>query len=224
MPTSEEYSTAFYRALGHEGLAARTRPEWDRQIVEQIRSMLRPGDRILDVGCGYGRVAIPLALCGYDVVGIDISVPLLEAACRQAASVGAKAQFVEQNMCSISLPEASFDVVLCLWSAFRELLEPDEQAQALAGMHRVLKIGGWALLEGPMYCDATNEQIASGERYGPENRIERFVIDGHDNPHFYHDASTFRQLFERVGIKRFAISHEDWAVRQRQLTRFFRDA
>jgi len=224
MPTSEEYAVAFYGRLGPEGLAARTRPEWDQQIVERIRGLLQPGDRILDVGCGYGRIAIPLALCGFDVVGIDISMSLLEAARREATKAGAKAQFLHRNMCSITLPEASFDVVLCLWSAFRELLEPEEQLHALAGMHRVLKPGGLALLEGAIGSSATDDEIASGYRHGPENRIERFVIQGLDNPHFHHDISSFERLLTRIGVERFVVSHEDWAGRQRQVLRFFKDA
>lgn len=186
--------------------------------------MLQPGGRILDVGCGYGRVAILLALCGFDVVGIDICLPFVEVARQRAAQAGATVRIEHQNMCSMTLPEASFDVVLCLWSAFRELLEPEEQSRALAGMYRVLKPGGWALLEGPVYSAATDDEIDSGHRYGPEQRIERFAIDGLDNPHFHHDALSFERLLKPLGIARFVVSHEDWAGRQRQLLRFFKDA
>jgi len=81
---SAERSRAFYRALGPAGLAIRTRPEWDAQVVAAVREFLPAAGRILDVGCGYGRIAIPLVELGYEVTGIDISRALLRAARREA--------------------------------------------------------------------------------------------------------------------------------------------
>jgi 2-polyprenyl-3-methyl-5-hydroxy-6-metoxy-1,4-benzoquinol methylase len=40
--------------------------------------------RVLDLGCGAGRNAIPLARLGWDVVGIDTSIPMLRAATQRA--------------------------------------------------------------------------------------------------------------------------------------------
>jgi 2-polyprenyl-3-methyl-5-hydroxy-6-metoxy-1,4-benzoquinol methylase len=82
---SEKISRAFYAKLGAEGLANRTRPDWDEKIAGAVKELLRAEARVLDVGCGYGRVALPLARAGYELEGLDISENLVEAA-RQAAS------------------------------------------------------------------------------------------------------------------------------------------
>jgi cyclopropane fatty-acyl-phospholipid synthase-like methyltransferase len=60
MSRSAKLSSEFYRQLGSQGLAARTTPAWDLQILEQVRAMLESGQRVLDLGCGYGRIAVPL--------------------------------------------------------------------------------------------------------------------------------------------------------------------
>jgi SAM-dependent methyltransferase len=46
--------------------------------------MVAPGSRILDAGCGTGRVAIRLAELGYDVVGVDVDASMLAVARREA--------------------------------------------------------------------------------------------------------------------------------------------
>jgi 2-polyprenyl-3-methyl-5-hydroxy-6-metoxy-1,4-benzoquinol methylase len=122
MSRSEQLSSAFYRQLGSEGLAARTTPAWDLQILEQLQIMLDPGQRVLDLGCGYGRIAVPLAQRGYPVVGLDLSSILLQAARAYARREGVTVGLVCATMRAIALPARSIDVILCLWTAFNEHL------------------------------------------------------------------------------------------------------
>jgi 2-polyprenyl-3-methyl-5-hydroxy-6-metoxy-1,4-benzoquinol methylase len=77
MPHDEALSRSFYAALGAEGLRRRTRPQWDAVITQASAAYLGKRERVLDAGCGYGRIAIPLAARGYRVSGLDLSAPLL---------------------------------------------------------------------------------------------------------------------------------------------------
>jgi 2-polyprenyl-3-methyl-5-hydroxy-6-metoxy-1,4-benzoquinol methylase len=81
---SENLSRSFYAQLGAEGLANRTRPEWDTGIVGALIEMLPEHGRVLDVGCGYGRVPQPLARAGFVVHGLDLSPSIIASA--QAAA------------------------------------------------------------------------------------------------------------------------------------------
>jgi len=56
------------------------RPEWDASITEAVATYLGTRERVLDAGCGYGRIAVPLAARGYRVTGLDHSEPLLRSA------------------------------------------------------------------------------------------------------------------------------------------------
>ena len=59
---------------------------------------LTPGARVLDLGCGAGRHAIELAKRGYDVVGIDISPTMLEAATKRAEEAGVRVAFRQGDL------------------------------------------------------------------------------------------------------------------------------
>jgi SAM-dependent methyltransferase len=222
MPSSEQLSVAFYDQLGAEGLAARTAPSWDEQILTRLREWLIPGQQILDVGCGYGRIAIPLARSGFDVTGLDLSDRLLQAARDRAESLCAVVGWIHANMCCMPLPDKAFDIALCLWSAFHELLEEDEQVRAAVEMYRVLRPGGWCLVEGPLFHPATAEEIALGRRSGLGNRVSMDIVCGLSNPHFCHDPGSFGQLMEQAGIEYFKIYEEIWAGRPRQFLRFMK--
>jgi len=220
MASSEQVSAAFYDRLGAAGLAGRTTPAWDHQILCRLREMLTPGQRVLDVGCGYGRIAMPLAQSGFDVTGLDVSEVLLQSARERAARQGVAVPWVRASMGRMPLPDTSFDVVLCLWSAFHELLLEEEQLQAVREMRRVLRPGGWCLVEGPLYTPATAEEIRSGQRHSPGNRVASDVVAGLANPHFCHDAESFAGLMERAGALSFEVNVADWAGRPRQFLRF----
>src|SRR4051812_5947191 len=177
MAGSEEISRAFYAELGADGLASRTRPEYDQQVVAALLELLPPAGRILDVGCGYGRVAIPLALAGFRVSGLDHAENLLAAARKRAAEAGVDVVFTAGSMTRLPYPDGSFDAAVCLWSAFHELLEEDAQACAVRELWRVLAPGGLALVEGPVFVEPTAAEVETGERRGPEHRVAWHLVE-----------------------------------------------
>jgi tRNA/tmRNA/rRNA uracil-C5-methylase (TrmA/RlmC/RlmD family) len=63
--------------------------------------MLPDNARVLDVGCGYGRIALPLVRAGYEVEGIDLSENLVEAALRAAEIENLRIHFAVGSMTSL---------------------------------------------------------------------------------------------------------------------------
>jgi SAM-dependent methyltransferase len=105
-------------------------------LVERLDP--KPGERMLDVGCGTGAVALLAAERGADVVGSDLSPVLIETAKAQAAAKGARIEFEVGDAESLSYPDASFDVVA---SSVGVIFAPDHAAIA-AELARVCSPGG----------------------------------------------------------------------------------
>ena len=101
---------------------------------------LRPGERVLDVGCGPGRHAHELARRGIVVHGVDISAPFVELArARCAARRDVRAA---RRPCT-SRSTAEFDAAICLCQgAFGLMTAGGEDATVLAGIARALRPGG----------------------------------------------------------------------------------
>ena len=81
------------------------------------RLQLKPGDRVLDVACGTGNLAIPAARAGATVTGADIATNLLEQARARAESEGLKIQFDEGDAENLPYDDAAFDVVVTMFGA-----------------------------------------------------------------------------------------------------------
>ncbi len=96
------------------------------------------GQRVLDVGCGTGVVALTAARSGATVTGADLTPALLEGARYNAALAGLVIDFQEADVEALPFADASYDVVL---SQFGHMFGP-RPAVATAEMLRVLKPGG----------------------------------------------------------------------------------
>jgi len=101
---------------------------------------LQPPLRALDLGCGDGTTAVPLARLGADVVGIDIARNLVEAGNRRAAQAGLRRlKFQEGDACNLAgVAGRSFDLVL---SVFGAMFAP-KPSDVAREMVRVTKPGG----------------------------------------------------------------------------------
>ena len=76
------------------------------------RAGIEPGVELLDVGTGSGgNVAIPAALRGAKVVGLDVTPELLELARGHAAEAGVDVDWIEGDAQALPFPDASFDRV-----------------------------------------------------------------------------------------------------------------
>ena len=99
---------------------------------------VRTGQRVLDVGCGTGVVAVTAAKRGALVTGLDLTPELLEQARENGRIASAAVEWLEGDAESLPFEDAAFDVVL---SQFGHMFAPRPEV-ALAEMLRVLKPGG----------------------------------------------------------------------------------
>jgi len=80
---------------------------------------IKPGMKVLDLGCGDGNTALPIALRGADVTGIDIARNLVEAGNRRAAAAGiANLRFAEGDASNLAgVPDHTFDLTVSMFGA-----------------------------------------------------------------------------------------------------------
>ncbi len=89
---------------------------------------LGEGCRLLDAGCGYGRVSLPLARMGATVLGVDQSAPLLAEAERRRGDLDpGRLRFLRQDL-RAPLADSGFDVALSLFSSLGYGTEADDAA------------------------------------------------------------------------------------------------
>ncbi|PAD78294.1 class I SAM-dependent methyltransferase [Paenibacillus campinasensis] len=123
-------------------------PERTAAEIQHILDWLSldQGASILDLGCGYGRLSIPLAQMGYRVTGLDYSeVSLIRAKEEAAGLTGADIEFVRGLMKDLDGSEI-YDAALNIGTAIGYLEEEDDYA-AFRRVFKALKTGGTFLVE-----------------------------------------------------------------------------
>ncbi len=96
----------------------------------------RTGGPILELGCGTGRITVPVAQDGHHVVGLDRSAAMLERADRRARRASVDVRWVEGDMRAFSFNEA-FALIFVAFNSFL-MLGPDDRWACLARMREHL--------------------------------------------------------------------------------------
>jgi cyclopropane fatty-acyl-phospholipid synthase-like methyltransferase len=118
--------------------------EADVRFIEQ-RLNLAAGARILDVACGDGGHAASLASRGFDVVGIDTSLPLLARASARAQNSQQRVQFQQLDMRDLA-ESSAYDGAL-VWDHGFGFFDDATNESVLAKVHRALRPRGQVLLD-----------------------------------------------------------------------------
>ena len=108
------------------------------------------GGPILELGCGTGRVLVPLARAGHEIVGLDLSPDML-ARCRhnlaaEPDEVRARVTLVQADMTSFELGRR-FALVTAPFRGFQHLMGVEPQLACLARCHAHLQPGGRLVLD-----------------------------------------------------------------------------
>lgn len=158
---------AFVAALYDYVVPYRNRPDV-AFFIEAARESEGP---VLEIGCGTGRVLIPTARAGIDIVGLDLSSHMLDM-CRQRLlsepeDVQSRVQLVQADMRGFELSQA-FRLVTTPFRPFQHLTTVDDQLACLACIHHHLVRGGKLILDlfNPFLAALTSDTV--GEELGEE--------------------------------------------------------
>lgn len=101
--------------------------------------------RVLELGCGTGRVAIPLARSGVDLVGVDRSVPMLDRARTRASRIprtSGRISLVRADIRDLPFRRRSFSMVLAPYGILQSLIRERDLTHTLQSVARVIRRGG----------------------------------------------------------------------------------
>lgn len=104
---------------------------------------LQPSQRVLDMGCGFGRHSLELASRGYNVVGVDMSEALLQQA---DSHKGALSVTFAKRDCRELTFRGSFDAIICLYDVIGSYRKLEDNKRIISSIYRKLRKGGMAVV------------------------------------------------------------------------------
>ncbi|MFO0808152.1 MAG: class I SAM-dependent methyltransferase [Gemmataceae bacterium] len=111
--------------------------------LEFAKRQIAIGSRVLDLGCGTGRVAVPLAARGDRVTGVDLSLEMLRIARAKAAAAGVCVDFLDASVVELdSLRDGVFDAAVCLFSTLGMVSGVEARQRVVGHAFRLVRPGG----------------------------------------------------------------------------------
>jgi len=160
----DEYA-AYYDWENAQTVGKRDIPFWRRMASAA-------SGPVLELGCGTGRVAVPLARSGTTVVGIDRSETMLDRARARVrrSRLHKRVTLVRGDIRHLPFPDRSFPLVIAPYGILQSLLVEGDLAKTLAAVSRVLKRNGTFGLELvadlPAWSEYSKRESLKGKR-GP---------------------------------------------------------
>jgi SAM-dependent methyltransferase len=170
---------------GDFGVIAKTISAGAEAFVSRLA--LPPRSRVLDVACGTGNLAIPLARQGCIVTGVDIAPNLLVQARERAAAEGLTTTFDEGDAEQLPYRDGAFDTVVTMFGA---MFAPRPELVA-SEFGRVLKSGGLLAMANWNPASFTGQMFRATSKHVPPP-------PGVAPPILWGDDATVRQRLEPI--------------------------
>ncbi len=134
----------FWRTFGPLMFNEDTFASAEQEIAELIDLAEVAPAAVLDLGCGPGRHALPLARAGYPVTAVDTSGLLLAQLAEARGDL--PIEIIQADMREFQRAEA-FDLAVVMWTSFGYFHDESDHRQVLARLHASLKPGGRLVLD-----------------------------------------------------------------------------
>ena len=188
-------SIAFDRAAGYYDQSRGLPDGVDELVADRIEAAVGPEGRLLELGVGTGRIALPLHRRGRRIVGVDLSVPMLDRYRAKAAALGLPPPPVlRADATRLPFRDACVDAVLEVHVLH---LVPDWR-RALAEARRMLRPGGMVLV------GRGGRDHGDGPRDRVRRRFEQLAAEAggghHDHVGVEDDADKVQELVALGGV------------------------
>jgi SAM-dependent methyltransferase len=152
----------------------------ERFYLDEAR---RSGGPVLELACGSGRLTVPIAKSGIEIIGADLSASMLEAARAKALAAGVQVQFFEADMRSFELPRR-FAAIFIPGNSLLHLVTIQDLKQCLGCVRRHLAD------DGRLVFDISKWDLAPQPRH-PVLSVNEITIEETSN---YDSAEQIRQV------------------------------
>ena len=115
-------------------------------IPYYINQIKKPDYEVLELGCGTGRVSIPIAEITSNLTALDLSAQMVTILKEKSVQKGLLLDCVIGDMRSFAL-DSKFDLVIIPFRGFQSLLTVSDQEQCLAAIHKHLKHDGKVIVD-----------------------------------------------------------------------------
>ena len=173
---AECYDAAYERSFG----------EFYRQLTDattrQVEDCVQPPARIVDFGAGTGRLSVPLASRGYEVVAVDPCKQMLDQISHKPG--GDRVTTVVARMQDF-LAVDGFDMAICVFTVLAYLLDEDSLDKSIGAAATALRPGGLLLIDIPSI-----EVFVGYHRHTPAIERTVAVSPQGDNRYLYEEVTT----------------------------------
>jgi len=183
------------------------------------------GGKILELACGSGRLLLPLARDGFQVMGVDTSVAMLKLAehALAEAGVGGRCQLVQQDMCTLQLPH-KFRLAMIALGSFGHIVRRVQQQQALAAIRAHLSPGATFVLdisnEDARYMEHLSGQMLHQGTWqqADGSYVTHFLSPASSNTHHLLDLTHFYEVHRQGEAVRRTVSQTSLYLFERNET------
>ena len=148
IPAADWFSDGDYWERNRSFIWSPERLDVSERAAGYIASLMdmKPGERVLDLACGFGRHSLALARMGYMVTGVDLNGDFISEACSRAEELELDAKFICGDMREFQEPEGFHHIIL-MYNSFGYFRDPEEDARVLMNCFSSLRSGGKLLLQ-----------------------------------------------------------------------------